>query len=468
MCWQFSGPNNGHCNMSSDLLKEFGSPEVDPWHGVASQNTAKNAFAGEDEFGDFESPKNEDNVTLRPGPSPHSNNIKNSVGSVWTGMQKASADEGHSQSYNHPSTTEVQDAPGDDDDWGDFSQTSVMFDADVEAIREKKEVNRTAVDQRRPKVSTNILLHPTAMTKAPTPASSIPTTTTAIGSQGSQGIRKARYESNDDSERNSKATKATSLEQPTIDDEQWVDFDAAESATPRSKLSNAPSSRSFIASEASNLGPPPSNIPPPSILLPIIRTVLGSLSTELKAITSTQPSDKPSTISHLHTLQSTIRATARILSGRKLRWKRDKHLAQSMKIGPAHSGKAGGMKLAGVDKAENLREDQEAAEVLQVWKQQAGPLRSMIATLNGVLPEETERFKIGEIAENMPIRQGKPSEGMVTAPRCCFLCGIKRDERVTKVDFDVQDSFGEWWVEHWGHVDCVAFWEKYKDLLRRR
>lgn len=453
--------------MSSDLLKEFGSPEVKPSHGIASQDTANKASADEDDFGDFEGPENEDNVTLRPTPSPHSNAVDNSVGSEWSGMQQTSADEGYSQSYSHPSTTEVQDAPSDNDDWGNSSQHSIIFDADVEAIRKKKEVDRTVVDQRRPNVSTNILLHPTAITKAPTPASSIPATTGANGSQASQEIRKARYESKDNSERNFEATKGTSLEQPTIDDEPWVDFEAEEAATPRSRLSNIPSSRTFKASKASNLGPPPSNIPPPSILLPVIATVLGSLATELKTLTSNQPLDKPSTLSQLRALLSTIRAAARILAGRKLRWKRDKLLSQSMKIGPAHSGKAGGMKLAGVDKAESRREDQEAAEALQVWKQQAGPLRSMTASLNGVLPE-TERFKISEIADNMPIRQGKPSEGMVTAPKCCFLCGIKRDERVMKVDIDVEDSFGEWWVEHWGHVDCVAFWEKHKDLLRQR
>ena len=453
--------------MSSDLLKEFGSPDVDPWHGVASQNTANKASVDEDDFGDFEGPETEDNVTLRPSPSPHSNAVEKSLGSEWSGMQATSADEGYSQSYNHSSTTEVQDTQSDDDDWGNFSQPSVMFDADVEAIRKKKEVDRTIVDQRRPKVSTNILLHPTTTAKGPTPASSIPATSRANGSKASQEIRKARYESTDTSKRSFEATTATDLEQPTIADEPWVDFDAAEAAKPRSKLPNAPSSLAFKTSETSNLGPPPSNIPPPSILLPVIATVLGSLATELKTATSNQPLDKPSTVSQLRPLLSTIRAAARILAGRKLRWKRDKHLSQSMKIGPAHSGKAGGMKLAGVDKAESRREDQEAAEALQVWKQQAGPIRSIISTLNSALPE-TERFKISEIADNMPIRQGKPSEGMVTAPKCCFLCGIRRDERVAKVDFDVEDSFGEWWVEHWGHVDCVAFWEKYKDLLRQR
>lgn len=453
--------------MSSDLLKEFGSPEVNPWYGVADQSTANKASADEDDFGDFEGPENEDNVTLRPNPSPHSNAVKYSVDSDLSGMKKTPVDNEYLQSYNHPSTTEVQDAPSDGDDWGDFSQHAIMFDADVEATRQKKEADRTVSTSRRPQMSTRIPSHPTNSATAPSPASPNLAIIGANSSRESQETRKARFESKNSSKPIFEATKVTNIEQPTIDEEPWIDFEAAEAARPRSKHTDAPSSRTFKASEASSLGPPPSNIPPPSIFLPVIAKVLGSLIPELKSTTSNQPLDQPSTLSQLRTLLSTIRAAARIIAGRKLRWKRDKLLSQSMKIGPAHSGKAGGMKLVGVDKAESRREDQEAAEALQVWKQQAGPLRSMIATLNGVLPEN-ERFKISEIADNMPIRQGKPSEGMVTAPKCCFLCGIKRDERVTKVDFDVEDSFGEWWVEHWGHVDCVAFWENHKDLLRQR
>lgn len=125
------------------------------------------------------------------------------------------------------------------------------------------------------------------------------------------------------------------------------------------------------------------------------------------------------------------------------------------------------MKLVGVDKAESWREDQEVAETLQVWKQQVGPLRSTVAALNGQM-SASERFKIPEIAEHMSIRQGKPSEGVATAPKCCFLCGIRRDERVAKVDVDVEDSFGEFWVEHWGHIDCVEFWKNHKDFLQQR
>ena len=465
-CDSLFGPGDGHLDMSSDLLREFGSTEESPRRGVISQSPTNNASADEDDFGDFEEPENEENVTQTYRNSfPPLNAVNHLVDLEKGGTQPFSADQGHLQSSIHSSGTEVQDDPSDDDDWGDFTQQSVIFDADVEAVRQREEANRTLVDQRGHKEPTNILLHPATSTKAFTSTSPIPVITGANGEQGSQDLTNPRHQfSKDNSKRR---VEAKNLEQSTIDDGPWVGFEAAEAAKHGLKLINALPSRTFNAAEASNLGPPPSNIPPPSILLPLITTIIGSLATNLKQFTPHQPLDQPSTLSQLRAILSTIRAAGRILAGRKLRWKRDNLLSQSMKIGPANSGKAGGMKLAGVDKAESRREDQEAAEALQVWKQQAGPFRSTIAALNGQLPE-SERFKIPEIADNMPIRQGKSSEGMVTAPKCCFLCGIKRDERVAKVDVDIEDSFGEWWVEHWGHDDCVAFWENHKNFLRQR
>ncbi len=444
--------------MSSDLLKEFGSLEGNPWVGAVSQSTGDKATADDDDFGDFEDPEIKQSITHTQSFSSPSSAIRFPAGSEGGGAQTVSTDEGYLQPYIHSSTLVVQDAPGNDDDWGDFSQHSVIFDADLEATKLEKEVKRTIVDQREPKELTKILAN------ALTPAASIPATTT-IGASDSQGSKKftepRRQSSKNAPKYRVKATNPTTIKQPTIDDEPWVDFEAAEAAEA------ATSPRTFKEMEPSNLGPPPSNIPPPSILLPLIAKIFGHLAANLKAITSHQPLDQPGALTQLRALLATIRAAARILAGRKLRWKRDIHLSQSMKIGPARSGKAGGMKLAGVDKAESRREDQEAAEALQVWKQQAGPLRSTTVALNSHLPEH-ERFKIFEIAENMPIRQGRPNEGIVTAPKCCFLCGIKRDERVTNVDVDVEDSFGEWWVEHWGHFDCVNFWENHRDLLQQR
>lgn len=453
--------------MSSDLLREFGKLEVSSWRGSASQSPATKAIADEDDFGDFEDPENEENVSHFTGnPAPPSHYTKHPVASDWTGVQPSSMTHGYTQV--HPPTTNFQDAPSSDDGWGDISRQSVMFDADIETMKRKNVAERIMMDPERHKEAVDVLPHRTSSRKHSTPASLVPTITGVNSSKRLQEHSRARHESSRvDSRGRIEAVTASNYEQPTIDDEPWVDFDAAQAAQPGPNPSNTIPSRSFIPTEVSNLGPPPSNIPPPSILLPLIANVLGSLPARLKTVTSAQRLDQPSTPSEIRALLSSIRAAARILAGRKLRWKRDNQLSQSMKIGPAHSGKAGGMKLVGVDKAESRREDQEAAETLQIWKQQVGPLRSTIATLNGQR-SANERFKIPEIADNMPTRQGKPSEGMVTAPKCCFLCGIRRDERVAKVDVDVEDSFGEFWVEHWGHIDCVDFWKNHKDILQQR
>lgn len=200
--------------------------------------------------------------------------------------------------------------------------------------------------------------------------------------------------------------------------------------------------------------PPPSNIPPPSILLLLAATLLQSLPLEIKRLvasirdTGSEPtfSDKPN-ISDLSFHLALLRAIARIIAGRKLRWKRDTHLAQSMKIGPAQAGKSGGMKLIGVDRMESRREDQETAEVMRIWKQHAGGLRACIASIDARTPGGAAALP--DLAENMPVRTAKVDEGALTAPRSCILCGLKREERVQRVDFNIEDSFEEWWAEYW-------------------
>ena len=456
--------------MSLDLLKEFGNPEVVPWRADANQSPTNKASVDEDEFGDFEDPSKNEDVTNAPSSLLPSDAIAHPSGSESNRVHSLSADSEYIQPYTRASMTEVQDAPSNDDEWGEFSQQSVMFDADVEAIRQKKEAENILAEQLRIQEHVNIPLHPTATTtRAFTPTSPVSAVTRANDGQRSPKPTKAPLQiSKDASKRQVEATEATTFEQATMHDEPWMDFESAEAAEPTPKSSRVPYSRTFKATETSNLGPPPSNIPPPSILLPLIATTIASLPTDLKTLQIRHPLNQPSsTASAIDASLSALRAAARILAGRKLRWKRDTLLSQSMKIGPANSGKAGGMKLAGVDRAESRREDQEAAEALQTWKQAAGPLRATVAAFNGRAPEG-ERFRMPDVADGLPIRQGKASEGTVTAARCCFLCGIKRDERVAKVDVEVEDSFGEWWVEHWGHVDCVAFWENHKDFLRQR
>ncbi len=147
------------------------------------------------------------------------------------------------------------------------------------------------------------------------------------------------------------------------------------------------------------------------------------------------------------------------MAGRKHRWHRDKILAKSMSISAAGSK---GMKLAGVDKTQAAREDREAADVVAVWREQVGRLRSAVTVAN---TSARANLKVPELSESLSAHTAK---SVGTAPKSCVICGLKRDERITKVDFEVEDSFGEWWVEHWGHRACKNFWIEHEKNLRQR
>ncbi|KAI9796781.1 MAG: hypothetical protein M1835_003137 [Candelina submexicana] len=218
---------------------------------------------------------------------------------------------------------------------------------------------------------------------------------------------------------------------------------------------------------------PPTNIPPPSILLSLFSPLFNLPQTALFTPLSTHPTplkerilSDPSILIFLRGYLLLATVCARLIAGRKLRWKRDTHLSQNMKIGAAQSSKLSGMKLAGIDKAENLKEEREVADVVRIWKEQLGKLRSAVAAANasgaspplGVIPE---------IVEVLPVRVAKPAKGAVVAEKACVLCGLKREERVERVDQEVEDTFGEWWVEYWGHLVCRNFWDEHKDELRR-
>ena len=399
--------------MSSDLLKEFGSPQDPIQSQVAAPSTAKETTAEEDEFGDFEDAESYLNT---PAAHLEPKNI-------------------HAQTS---STRGVTDTPEDGDDFDVFADQSVLFDAEETIKTHKASIKQSHNRQGGPQEPLIVSLAPIPPTKAPT-ASTFDLFGTESPPVSQAPIPPLR----------SPAKSETHAGSATLD-----------------------SKPSFGAAKAEDLGPPPSNVPPPSVLLPLVATLFQSMSTNVRKIATFQPASSDlselldqSRIQPIQEVLSDARAGARILAGRKLRWKRDNILSQSMKIGPA-SGKTSGMKLAGVDKAETRREDQEAAEALRAWKQQVGVLRSTISMINVHLPGGG--LSLPDISEAMPIRVSKASEGALTAPKCCFLCGIKRDERIAKVDVDVEDSFGEWWREHWGHVDCVAFWSNHKASLRQR
>ena len=237
----------------------------------------------------------------------------------------------------------------------------------------------------------------------------------------------------------------------TADNWNW---DAAGPATPAPKTDTVPDD-----------APPPVNVPPPSVILSAFPSLFSTGDSLFKPVAGQTSSIKqrvlsdPKTVDFLHGYVLIATTAARVIAGRKQRWHRDKILAKSMSISAAGSK---GMKLAGVDKTQTAREDREAADVAAAWKEYVGKLRSAVAAANSA---GKASLKVPEIGENIPVHTAKL---VPTAPKPCVVCGLKRDERVAKVDFDVEDSFGEWWVEHWGHRACKNFWVQHEQALRQR
>ncbi|KAL2074374.1 hypothetical protein VTL71DRAFT_8152 [Oculimacula yallundae] len=270
---------------------------------------------------------------------------------------------------------------------------------------------------------------------------------------------------------------------PNNTEEEWGDFADMPSETPAVKSSKPTTGieadawawdtvDGVVAVAPTANEAPPTNIPPPSIILSLFQPLFDLPQSSLFKAVADKPfslknriiSD-PSTIFFLRAYLLIATVAARIIAGRKLRWKRDSLLSQAMKIGPAAAGGKGGMKLTGVDKSEVIREDREAADVVRVWKDQLGRLRSAIAVANTSLKDTSSHLAIPEISEVMHV---KAQEGGMTAPKQCLICGLKREERITKVDVDVEDSFGEWWVDHWGHRACKNFWQEHESKLKGR
>ncbi|KAJ9133220.1 Serine threonine-protein kinase ppk6 [Coniochaeta hoffmannii] len=250
-------------------------------------------------------------------------------------------------------------------------------------------------------------------------------------------------------------------------DWEWDDWSASKETPPAPKP----------AETTSPSRPPPTNIPPPSVLLSIFPSLLSTASTSLfkpSAATSSSVRDRvhssPATIAFLRGYLALATVAARIIAGRRLRWHRDKFLSQSMTISAATGGK-GGMKLAGIDRSQSAREDREAADVVAVWRDAVGRLRTAVAAANAAVANGVaasggrRQMRVPELAEVMRVETVK---GAITAPKACVVCGLKRDERVVKVDFEVEDSFGEWWVEFWGHRECRNFWIEHEVALRSR
>ncbi|EAT80705.2 hypothetical protein SNOG_11661 [Parastagonospora nodorum SN15] len=154
---------------------------------------------------------------------------------------------------------------------------------------------------------------------------------------------------------------------------------------------------------------------------------------------------EPATINYLQGYLVLANVAAHIIAGRKLRWKRDQHLSQGMRIGPASSRATSGMKLTGIDRGENMKEERETSDVVRVWKEQVGRLRHVVSGTNQI--KAGTLGLVPDLQETMPVKTLKQSEGGIPARQPCMMCGLKREERVTATDMATDDSFGEWWID---------------------
>ncbi|KAL2810430.1 hypothetical protein BJX63DRAFT_320405 [Aspergillus granulosus] len=203
----------------------------------------------------------------------------------------------------------------------------------------------------------------------------------------------------------------------------------------------------------------PTNIPPPSILLELFPQLFERLQREgTEARKKAQQKENLDAVAL--SILCTLKTASRVVAGRTLRWKRDAILSQSMRIGPARSGKAGGMKLSTVNKNEDLKEQQEAIDVINMWRDRASLFNSII--------QAAGKRPVQVILENTRVTTATAGQGAIKASHACALCGLKRDERIPKLDENVEDSFGEWWTEHWGHTGCRLFWEDNMGFLGQR
>jgi hypothetical protein len=255
------------------------------------------------------------------------------------------------------------------------------------------------------------------------------------------------------------------------DDDEWDTFDDWEASIPvkpSAKASSKPEPVKVTSTTDSPVAPvpilspttddpepgelPPTNVPPPGVLLSMFPALFAEAQEKLFKPMAAQPLPmrnkllaEPATIEFLQGYLILANVAAHIIAGRKLRWKRDQHLSQGMRIGPASSRATSGMKLTGIDKGENMKEEREVSDVVRHWKEQVGRLRHVVSGANQIKAGTLDRGP--DLQETMPVKTLKQSEGGMPARQPCMLCGLKRDERVTAADMATDDSFGEWWID---------------------
>lgn len=386
----------------------------------------------------------------------------------------------------------TEEAP-DDDDWGEFESADLAFGEK----QGSNPMNNRPTDTEKPKAFQRNPIIATSTPKsvdllsdhddAPVPSPPANAVLQNLPKESSKDISQHRKQASLDH-------NVTKL--PDLDDE-WGDFADAtpdESSAnlelgfhqmgigePKAKVdptSDGNTSVSQIYSPQNTATPPlgssksstpasvdirPVNIPPPFVILQIFTPILEQFHKQASVAKPAQgnPKERSKSLDSSlgRDLVCTLRVAARVIAGRTLRWKRDTALSQSTKIGPARSGKSGGMKLSSVNKSESIKEEKEAMDVLEAWRSRAGLFNSVILAAGHQIPL---------VSNNIQARPASADEGALKAGHACALCGLKRDERIPKIDEKVEDSFGEWWIDHWGHTDCKNFWDRNSSSLNQR
>ncbi|CAI7587422.1 unnamed protein product [Penicillium glandicola] len=465
--------------MSADLLAEFGqTPAPANRSGKQPSQYQKNSFFGVDENTDFFGSS---------GSGQHNNHLNPTPGAV----SQFTTDVLFDAAFDAPTSDT-------DDDWGEFEgpdsdtharstaqQSTTAMSPKLEPRNDDLQGSRTIdlLDSLSMQDSAPVVKHPSKNAKNQhLEPNNIPDQTTweddSGGDWGDFADAPASQPPPKVSEKKTKPPTKLPVKsnQPTAstwDDDafdDWGDFSDGPSVkpVPKSKPSPptapSPAHSSISSGTTSAATVRPTNIPPPSVLLELFLDVFENLRKEAALAKSHLRSSSSNIVSTTAlNIHNVLQSAARVIAGRSLRWKRDTILSQSMRIGPARSGKAGGMKLNSVNKQENIKEEQDAVDVLTTWRERA-------AMFNAVLQAAGQRpIPTVPGPSALKVITARADQGALKASHPCALCSLKRDERVLRVDEEsVQDSFGEWWTDHWGHTACRQFWEKNRNLLGQR
>ncbi|KAF2488779.1 hypothetical protein BU16DRAFT_553581 [Lophium mytilinum] len=394
-----------------------------------------------DDWGDFEgAPDLQPTAATAAGPGPHGSGLTESTQPLAAPIVQKSFRNQDSSGRETSVLFDATELEAVDDDFGDFETPTILPHSTGSADARVKPLSSQASKP----ISTAILNTPPASFK-PIPQPQPTEQETESWDEFAEWDENSPQAANNDTDH---TTDAPVLTLPSM----------------------MPSSNST----SSDHEPPPTNIPPPGVLLGLFPLLFSGAQTQLfkpMAAQTYQMKNRiladDTTVGFLQGYLTIATVAARVIAGRKLRWKRDAHLAQGMRVGPASSRATSGMKLTGIDKSEMNKEEREVLDVVRAWKDQVGRLRSAVAAANAIKPGCLG--PVPDIQEAMPVKLLSEADGGVPAPRQCALCGLKREERVAKVDTAVEDSFGEWWVEQTRmHRACKNFWEKNKDALRQR